>query len=111
MMAMGATGKERRKYRRVSIDFPVSYKIHGTTVLGRAMDACNEGMKVESYIPLKTALRMLTTLRKKRKVRLHLEFTYKRTYRTQGEIRHFHLDFSGNEPCRSVLGFFVPKIA
>ena len=110
-MVMEATGKERRKYRRVSIDFPVSYKIHGTMVLGRAMDASNEGMKVESYLPLKTALRILGGLKRKRKYRLNLEFTYRRTYRTQGEIRHFHLDFSGNEPCRSVLGFFVPKIA
>jgi len=109
-MTTEATNDERRKHRRVSIDFPVTYKIRGTTVLGRAMNASNEGMLVESYLALKTALHILGVLKRKRGHRLGVEFTYKKTYHTQAEIRHFHLDFSGNEPCRSLVGFFMPKI-
>lgn len=109
-MATIDTNGERRKYKRVSIELPVTYKIRGTTVLGRTVNACNEGMMVESYVGLNTALQVLGILKKKRRYRLGIEFTHKKTYRTEAEIRHFHLDFSGNEPCRSVVGFFVPKI-
>lgn len=109
-MVAGDTNDERRKYKRVLIEFPVTYKIRGTTILGRAMNASNEGMMVESYLALKTALQILEILSKKRMYRLNIEFTHKKTYRTEAEIKHFHLDFSGNEPCRSVVGFFMPKI-
>jgi len=109
-MAVVDTSGERRKYKRVLIEFPVTYKIRGTTVMGRAMNACNEGMMVESYVGLKTAFQILGMLRKKRRHRLSVEFTHKKTYRAEAEIRHFHLDFSGNERCRSVVGFFMPGI-
>jgi hypothetical protein len=109
-MAVGNQNDERRKYKRVLVEFPVTYKIRRTTILGRALNASNEGMMVESYLDLKTALRILGALKKKRKYRLNIEFTYKKTYRTEAEVRHFHLDFSGKEPCRSVFGFFTPKI-
>ena len=109
-MAQGERNDERRKYKRVSVEVPVTYKIKGTTVLGRSVNACNEGMLVESYLALKTAFHILGILRKKGRHCLKLEFTHKKTYRTEGEIRHFHLDFSGIEPCRSLVGFFIPKI-
>jgi len=111
IMAAEATNDERRKHRRVPIDFPVTYKIRGTTVLGRALNASNEGMLVESYLAMRTALHILGILKRKRRHRLTVEFTYKKKYHTQAEIRHFHLDFSGNEPCRSLVGFFMPKMA
>jgi hypothetical protein len=111
VMAVEKGGGERRKYKRVPVEFPVTYRIRGTTILGRAVNACNEGMMVESYLALKTAFQILGILKKKRRYRLRIEFTHKRTYRTEGEIRHFHLDFSGIEPCRSSVGFFIPKMA
>ncbi|MBW2059226.1 MAG: hypothetical protein JRH07_11535 [Deltaproteobacteria bacterium] len=101
---------ERRRFKRVSIEFPVSYKIRGTTILGRAINACNQGMMVESYVGVKTALQILGMMKKKRRSRVGLEFTHKKTYRTEAEIRHFHFDFSGSEPCRSVVGFYMPEI-
>lgn len=109
-MAIGDETGERRRYKRVSVEFPVTYKIRGTTVLGRAVNACNEGMMVESYLALKTALQILEILKKKRRYQLRIEFTHKRSYRTEGEIRHFHLDFSGIEPCRSLVGFCIPRM-
>jgi hypothetical protein len=102
---------ERRKYRRVPVDFPVTYRIRGTTVLGRALDGCNEGLLVESRLALKTALQILGIVKRKRQYRLRIEFSHKKAFRIEGEIRHFHLDFSGNEPCRFVVGFFLPVIA
>lgn len=109
-MAEEERGGERRRYKRVAVEFPVTYKIRGSTILGRSVNACNEGMMVESNVALKTAFQILGILRRKRRPRLKIEFTHKRTYRTEGEIRHFHLDFSGTEPCRSLVGFFIPKI-
>jgi hypothetical protein len=110
-MAVEDWTDERRKYKRVAVEFPVTYKIRGRTILGRAVNACNAGMMVESYLGLGMAFRILGALRKKRGHRVRIEFTHKKTYRIEGEIRHFHLDFSGNEPCRSVVGFFLPLIA
>jgi hypothetical protein len=110
-MAPEVNHDDRRKHRRVSVDFPVTYKIRGTTILGRATNASNEGMLVESFLALKTALHILGILKKKRRPRLNVEFTYKKAYQAEAEIRHVHLDFSGNEPCRSMVGFFMPKIS
>jgi hypothetical protein len=109
-MAAGESSEERRKYKRVPVEFPVTYKIRGTTILGRSVNACNEGLMVESNVALKTAFQILGILRKKRKSRLRLDFTHKKPYRTEGEIRHFHLDYSGIEPCRSLVGFFIPSL-
>jgi len=110
-MAAADAKDERRKHKRVEINFPVTYKIRRTTVMGRAVNACNEGMLVESFLALRTAFQILGILTKKRKHRINVEFTFKkRTYRTEAEMRHFHLDFSGSEPCRSELGFHMPRI-
>jgi hypothetical protein len=102
---------ERRKFKRIAVDFPVTYRIRGTTVLGRALDGCNEGLLVESRLALRTALQILGILKRKPTSRLRVEFTHKKSFRVEGEIRHFHLDFSGNEPCRFVVGLFLAAIA
>ncbi len=103
--------EDRRKYKRVAVDFPVVFKISRRSVLGKAVNACNEGMMVESNLPLETAVKILKTLAKKRDHRLDVRFTHnKKPYRPEAEIRHFHLDLFGNGMCRSVAGFFMPTI-
>jgi hypothetical protein len=109
-MAQTGRSEERRRYKRISAGFPVSYRVKGTTIMGKAINACNEGILVESHLDLKTAFQIVGMLRKKRRQRFKIEFSHKQTYKTEGEIRHFHLDFSGTEPCRSLAGFFVPKM-
>ncbi len=103
--------ENRRKYKRVAVDFPVVFKINRRSVLGKALNACNEGMMVESNLPLETAVQILKTLAKKKSRKLDVRFTYnKKTYRPEAEIKHFHLDLFGNGMCRSVAGFFMPTI-
>ena len=110
---MGRILKEdRRRYTRVSVDFPVVYRIKTRNVLGRAMNACNEGMMIDAYLSLETAAQLLQSLAKNRRYKLPVRFTYKnKAYRSEAEIRHFHLDFLGNERCRNLAGFFIPKMA
>ena len=103
-------GEERRRFKRIPVDFPASYEIHGTTVYAWALNACNEGMMVESFMSLDMALHLLDRLKEGGRERLFLEFTHRGTRRAEAEIRHFHLHFLGGRLCRSQLGFFVPKI-
>ena len=103
-------GNERRKYKRVPVDFPVFYRIQKMTVLGKAVNASKKGMMVESYLALETAGQILRTLANERGHSVDLQFTYKKkAYRPRVEIRHFHLDFSGKQPCRAVAGFSLSK--
>ena len=104
-------GIERRKHERILVEFPLNCKIGRKTLIGNTVNACKEGMMVESSLALKTALQMFGTLTKKRKHCLNVEFTFKeKTYRTEAEIKHFHLDFLGSEPYRFTVGFWIPKL-
>jgi hypothetical protein len=111
IMVEGSVGGERRKYKRVSVDFPVVYRIHGMRFMGKAVNASNEGMMIESYLGLGAALSLLQILANRREYRTNLQFTYKgKGFRTEAEIRHLHLHFFGKEPCKSELGLFAPKM-
>ena len=105
MPANHDTSDDRRKSRRVPVDFPVTLEIHGTPVSGWAMNACNNGMMVQSFMTLDMALHVLNRLKKDGTERLFLEFTHKEPCRTQAELRHFHLEFLGARLCRSRAGF------
>jgi len=110
MVAPGENDHERRKHKRVAVDFPVTYKIWGTTVRGRALNACNEGMMVESSLDLEMARKILEVIGKNGENRLEVEFTYRKPYRAEAEIRHFRLAPSGPTRYRSEVGLFMPRI-
>ena len=102
---------DQRKNRRFWIEFPVTYRIGGKQYTGRTINACNEGMMVESSLSLKAAYRVFKILTKGCNNHIDLEYVYKdKTRRRKAEIKHFHLDFSGTEPYRLTLGFFIPRI-
>lgn len=105
MMTRQEKSDERRKTRRVPVDFPVTVEIHGTPVSGWALNACNSGMMVQSFMTLDMALHVLHRLKKNGMERLFLEFTHKEPCRTQADLRHFHLEFLGSRLCRSRAGF------
>jgi hypothetical protein len=101
----------RRKYRRVSTDFPVVYRIQGTRLLGKVVNACNEGMMVESYVGQRQALHILENLANNGERNVELKFTHKKkAYRIDGEMRHCHIHSFGSEPFRAQLGLFLPRI-
>jgi len=101
---------ERRRFKRVPVDFPAAFDVHGTPVPGWALNACNEGMMVESVMSLDMALHILYRLKKSGRDHLFLEFSHKGTHRTEAEIKHIHLQFLGGRLCRSQIGFFIPRI-
>jgi hypothetical protein len=49
--------KERRKDRRVPVEFPVVYEIQEICVPGKAVNGWNEGLMVECHLPLETPVR------------------------------------------------------
>jgi hypothetical protein len=110
MMVSEDTGDDRRRHRRVPIDFPVVCHIRGTPVLGWSVNACNQGMMVRSYLPLKTVIQILGMLNKNRTCPVELEFTHKREYRAEAEIKHFHIEFSQDERCQSSIGLLMSRI-
>jgi len=109
-MARLDTADERRKYKRVLVDFPATYQVHGMPVSGRAFNACNRGMLIESLMSLDMAIHILYRLKKSGINHFVLGFTLKETYWAEAELRHFHLRFLGDRLCKSRLGFFISKI-
>jgi hypothetical protein len=100
-----------RRYERSWIEFPVVYTIGKITLTGSTVNACNEGIMVESYLSSKTAFKVFRILNKNPGYRLEMEYTYEgNTFLRDAEIRHFHVDFSGGEPYRITLGFWIPKL-
>jgi hypothetical protein len=103
---------ERRKHERVSVELPLTYKIGRRTLIGSTVNACDEGMMVESYLSSKAALKVVEVLEKIPDFRLEVEFTYEgNTDLRQVEIKHFHLDFSGSEAYRFTVGFWLPGMS
>jgi len=110
-MILAKIPNETRKHKRVPVDFPVTFNMRRAFVLGKAVNANNQGMLIESNIPLSVARQILGILARKREYRLKIQFTYKeKGYSTEGQIKHFHMDFSGTEPFRALAGFFVPSL-
>ena len=100
----------RRKYKRVPVDFPVVLEFSGETISGQALNGCNEGLIVESYMSSEYAQGIMGML-SDRPLKVALQFTHnKRTYKTEGELKHFYLDFLGNHMCRIKIGLFIPKM-
>ena len=110
IMAVENAHGDQRRHKRVSVDFPVVFETKGIRVLGWSVNASNQGMLVRFQLPLETAVQIVEALRKEQGCRVGLGFTYKRTYRAEAEIRHFHLEPSRGEQCRSLMGFFMPRI-
>jgi hypothetical protein len=111
MMVEENTEVEQRRNERLWVEFPVLYKIGGSTITGSTVNVSNEGILVESYLSSKTAFRIFKVLNKKPRYRLEVEYTYEgTTYRRDAEIKHFHADFAGSEPYRFTMGFNIPKI-
>jgi hypothetical protein len=111
MMVEEDTGTEQRTNERFWVELPVLYKIGRNMVTGSTVNVCNEGMLVESYLSSKTAFKIFKILNRKPGYRLELEYTYDGdTYQRDAEIKHFHADFSGSEPYRLTVGFWIPKI-
>jgi len=111
IMTEESRGIERRKHQRVGVELPLSYRIGRKTLVGSAVNACDEGMMVESYLSPKGALELFKILEKRPNYRLEVEFTYEgNTDLRDVEIKHFHLDFSGCEAYRFTVGFWLPKM-
>ena len=101
---------DQREYERIWVEIPVIYRIGRTTITGSTVNACNEGFMVESYVSSKSASKIFSILRKRPRYRLKLKYTNKgATYLRKAEIKHFHFDFSGDEPYRFTVGFWIPK--
>jgi hypothetical protein len=104
------TTSDRRKHERISVEFPLSYKIGRKTLGGSTVNVCNEGILVESFLSSKTALKIFKTLKKQPSYRLEVEFSYEgNTDLRDVEIKHFHLEFIGSEAYRFTVGFYLPK--
>ncbi len=111
IMLLAKIPNENRQHKRVPVDFPVTFNIRRASVLGKAVNANNRGMLIESNMPLSVARQILGILARKRKNSLKIEFTYKKKEcSTEGEMKHFHMDFSGTEPFRALAGFLMPRL-
>jgi len=110
MMALENISDDRRKHKRVAVDFPVVCRIRETPVLGWSVNACNRGLMVRSYLPLKSVIRILGILNKNRSCPVELEFPLRRNYRAEAQIKHFHLEISSGDRCLSLIGLHLSRI-
>ena len=105
-MAQNDAGIERRKQQRLSVEFPLSYKIGRKTLIGCAVNASNQGMMIESFLSSRMALEMFKMLGKMPSYRLEVEFSYEGNIDLRDAvIKHFHFDFAGYEAYRFTIGF------
>jgi len=103
--------QEQREYERSCIEFPVIYTIGGVTLTGSTLNVCNEGILVESCLSAKSVLKVFKILNRQPGYRLEVEYSYGgNTYLRDAEVKHFHLDFSGSDPYRLRVGFWIPRI-
>ena len=109
MIAEGSS-TDRRKHERIDVEFPLTYKIGRKTLMGNALNVCNEGIFVESFLSSRAALDLFRILKRKPHHRMDVEFTYEGNRDLRDvQIKHFHLDFSGREAYRFTVGFWLPK--
>ncbi|NIO11686.1 MAG: hypothetical protein GTO40_28170, partial [Deltaproteobacteria bacterium] len=66
---------EQREYERLWIEFPVIYKIGRNTITGSTVNACSEGLMVESYLSSKTASKIFKIINKRPAYRLRVKYT------------------------------------
>jgi hypothetical protein len=102
---------EQREHERVWVEFPVTYKVGRCKITGSTVNACGEGMMVESYLSSRSAARVFKILRKKPNYHVELSYEYKgNAHQRTAEVKHFHFDFSGSEPYRFTAGFRIRTI-
>ena len=102
---------EQREQERTWVEFPVTYKIGRCKITGSTVNACSQGMMVESYLSSRSAARVFKILRKKPNYHLKLNYEYKgSSHQRPAEVKHFHFDFSGSEPYRFTAGFRMRSI-
>jgi len=110
-MADVMTDSEQRKAERLWIESPVVYRIGRNTLTGSMVNASNEGILAESCLSSRKAMRVFRILNRKPGYRLEVKYSLgPKTYLREAEIRHFHFDFSGRDPYRFTVGFWIPKI-
>ena len=103
-------GSDRRRCKRVPVDFTVVSLFPKETISGQALNGCNEGLMVEYYLSSGAASTIIETL-SDRLSKVALQFTHnKRAFRAEGEPRHFHLDHPGDYIHRIKIGFFIRKM-
>jgi hypothetical protein len=109
IVAKVGTAPERRKHQRFQVKHSMSFKIGRKTLTGRTVNACDQGMLVESSVSSRTALKIFKMFRDRPNYRSEAEFTFGQdVYLRDVEVKHFRFDFSGSEPYRLSLGFWLP---
>jgi len=102
---------DRRRHERFCVEFPLTYRIGRRTLMGNAVNVCNEGIMVESYLSSRAALEVFKILKSKPNYRLGVEFSYEgNTDLRDVQVKHFHLDFSGSEAYRFTVGFWLSRV-
>jgi len=101
---------DERKSKRLFVKCPLDYEIGGIDLKGVTVNACSEGIMVESSLPLRTAFQIFMILDENPNYQTELEFALEgKTHVIEAEIRHFHLDFSGTKPYFFRVGFRFPR--
>ena len=74
------------------------------------IEADDEPPKQLNKEALKTVIQILGILNRNRTCPVELEFTHKREYRAETEIKHYHIELSQDERCQSSIGLLMSRI-
>ena len=101
---------DERRDKRIFLKCPLSYQIGGIRLWGTTVNASSEGIMVKSSLSLETAFEILATLDRDSNYSTELEVILEgRIYQIAAEIKHFHLDSSGQKPYFFRAGLRFPK--
>ena len=102
---------EQREHERFKVEFPLTYKLGKILLTGSTVDACNQGIRIESYVSPKKAPKVFKMLYKNPRYKLEIEYVYEgKSYVRDAEVRHFEVAYSGSGSYRFTIGFFIPRI-
>jgi hypothetical protein len=106
VMAKGTVHIDRRKDMRIFVNRPAHFDIRKTSLKGITVNASEEGIMVESVLPLETAAEMFRSLGEEPNYWTSLYVTIEEdTYFTEAEVKHYHLDSSSGERFILRVGF------
>jgi hypothetical protein len=104
--------EERRNSERVKVEMPVSFAIGKNTFWGTTANLSDDGMMIESSLAHGNLRRIFKVLLKSQECPVEVNYSIKgRSFSRPGKIKHYHLDFSGNQlACLFSFGVWIPKL-
>lgn len=111
-LSKNSTFQERRNSKRVQIEIPVTFHVYKNAFSGTTANLSDDGMMIESSFARKNIQKVLRHLLKGHECPVRVNYSAEgKSFMRRGIIKHYHLNFSGDESVyRLSFGVWIPKL-